>query len=46
VHGPSKYGGKVLKSFSTDAERQIREALHGSGVQRGASEPVPAGAQA
>jgi uncharacterized membrane protein len=43
----SKYGGKVLKSsLSTDAERQIQEALRGPAAPREASEPVPAGTEA
>jgi uncharacterized membrane protein len=41
----SSYGGTVLKSsLSTDAERQLQEALHGDGGASGAREPETAGA--
>jgi uncharacterized membrane protein len=43
----SNYGGKVLKSsLSSDAERQIQEALQGTVAGQHESQPVPAGTQA
>jgi uncharacterized membrane protein len=44
IEALSKYGGRVLKtSLSSDAEREIQEALHGAGTAGGDGAAAPAG---
>jgi uncharacterized membrane protein len=45
IEALSQYGGRVLKtSLSEDAERQLQEALHGTGSVSEEREATPAGA--
>lgn len=45
IEALGKFGGRVLKSsLSTDAERQLQEALHGSEAAARVQEPQPAAA--